>query len=150
MKKILSIIIVSLLIGCGISYAAFSTDRAPYPVYTGVNSTSTTATSYTMVAGDIVGYYNLVITPNTGNLLLTLPASSTLSSWVPYSGNTVTLDLFNATTTSGINIGLYAGTGTLLSLASSSNATTTSQRMTEIRVMRKPNTDLLFTVYPAM
>ena len=86
------------------------------------NSTSTTATTQTLVAADIANYDTVLITPNTGDLTLTFPASSTLSAFVPTAGDRATQCWHNATTTAGIDITFSAGTGIDLEFASSSQA----------------------------
>jgi len=79
---------------------ATGTIQTSSTVYAGKqNSTSTTATTYTLVSGDIVGYSVISMTPNTGALTLTLPASSTLATWLPNAGDTTEFTLFNASTT---------------------------------------------------
>lgn len=141
---------VYITLGLSVVSAAFETTPInPNPIFTGTNSTSTPLVATTLLNSDIVGYTTISMTPNTANLLLTLPASSTLSTWLPLAGNAVTFYLLNATTTAGVNIGLYPGIGTLIQQASTT-ATTTSQRYSEIKVVRKPNTDLLFMIIPAV
>lgn len=121
----------------------------------GANSTSTTVTSYTLVSNDVVGFSSIILTPNTGATNLYLPASSTLSTWLPNPGDFTTFILLNGTTTAGVNgtIGLTAGSGTLLAVASSTGSTgitasTTAGKASEINVVRKTNSDLLFLVSP--
>lgn len=75
------------------------------------NSTSTTATSQTLVQADILNYDTMLITPNTGSLTLTLPASSTLTSVVPSAGDRQDICIVNGTSTAAITIKLAAGTG---------------------------------------
>lgn len=136
--------------------AAFNgTIRSSRSAYQGgVNSTSTTATTYTLVSGDIVGYSTISMTPNTGSLNLVLPSSSTMSTWLPNSGDRTSIILFNATTSAGIQIGLVPGTGSLLEIASSSigttalTASTTPAKAMRLEVFRKWNTDLVFLAQP--
>lgn len=87
-----------------------------------VNSTSTLATSYTLLARDVVGFDTVVITPNVGDITLTLPASSTMPHFVPKVGQRVKQCWVNATTTSGIDITFAAGTGIDLEYASSTES----------------------------
>ena len=84
------------------------------------NSTSTTATTQTLVQADILNYDTILLTPNTGDLTLTWPATSTLTSLVPTAGDTAKQCMHNASTTSGIDITIAAGTGIDLMTASSS------------------------------
>lgn len=116
-------------------------------VQSGINSTTTTATASVLSATDLVGYSELHLTVSTGSLTLTLPASSTLSAFLPNAGDYTQFILYNATTTSGINVTLAAGTGTLLESASST-AATTAQRASMVTVLRKVNTDLIFMIQP--
>lgn len=143
------IIALGIVLSASVASAAFESTLNQNQVYNATNATSTTATAQTLIAGDIVGYTTISLTPNTGSTTLTLPASSTLSTWLSYSGSSLVFSLFDASTTSGVNITVVAGTGTLVADASTT-ATVTSGKMMEIRVMRKPNNDLLFTLYPAI
>ncbi len=110
-----------------------------------INSTSTTATSETMSATDLVGYSVISITPNTGALTVTLPASSTLSTYLPNAGDSTSFVLFNASTTALQTVTIAAGTGTLLEVASTTaTAVTAPAKASRITVFRKPNSDLVF------
>lgn len=83
------------------------------------NSTTTNATQ-TLVAADITNYESIVALPNVGSITLTLPASSTLSAFVPNAGDWQEQCIVNATTTTGIIVTLAGGTGVNLQVASSS------------------------------
>jgi len=83
------------------------------------NATSTDVTSYTAVAADIVNYDIVLITPTKGSLTITLPASSTLSSFVPTAGDMAEQCWHNATTTAGITLTIATATGIDLETASS-------------------------------
>ena len=87
------------------------------------NSTSTTATAQTLSVSDIapggVLYSTLALRPNTGDVTFTLPATSTMRSVLPVPGMSATQCWYNATTTSGIDITITAGTGIDLEVASS-------------------------------
>lgn len=89
-----------------------------------VNSTSTTATSYTLIAADVCPsgkpYDTIVMVPNTGALTLTTMASSSLSACAPNAGEWFDMELFNATSAAAGAITLAAGTGIDLETASSS------------------------------
>lgn len=95
-------------------------DAGSYVSYT--NSTSTTATTQTLAAADILNYSSIILTPNTGALTLTLPASSTLSAMVPVAGDSFEQCWYNATTTAATYITFAAGTG----IDFQKNATTTT------------------------
>lgn len=113
------------------------------------NSTSTTATSFTMVQADILSYDTLLITPNTASLTYTLPATSTLTSLVPTAGDMAEQCWYNATSTAGITVTVAEGTGWDLEAASSTTsgadpsfaigATNTGC----FKFIRKTNTDIL-------
>ena len=85
-----------------------------------VNSTSTTATTQTLQRQDIEGYDTIVFTPNTASVTLTFPASSTMPSFLPSTGQRQRTCFLNATTTAGTNVIFAAGTGIDLETASSS------------------------------
>lgn len=86
------------------------------------NSTSTTATAYTLVVADLLSYDSILMTPNTGALTLTFPASSTLSTLVPTAGDMQKTCIFNSTSTAATTITLAAGTGIDLESATSTLA----------------------------
>ena len=122
-----------------------------------VNSTSTTATTYTLVAADILNYESVVITPNTGDLTLTLPASSTLSAFVPTAGDWAEQCWYNASTTAGIDITFAAGTGIDLEVASSTSGGAQSPVLTMLanssacfKYIRKPATASAFDIIVQM
>ena len=152
MKKTLSIIGLALLIPA-LVWAAFSTDTTPYPVYSGILATSTTATAYTATTSDVIGYNTILFTPNVGSLSFTLPASTSymLPNWLPVAGQRVEMFWYNATTTANQNITIVGNTanGSILSNASTS-AVIAPSKGALIEVMRKPNSDLLWTIYPAI
>lgn len=75
------------------------------------NSTSTTATSYTVVEKDLRNYCTVDLMVNTGNTTFTLPASSTMMSLLPTVGATREW-LFHNATSSTITLTLAAGAGT--------------------------------------
>lgn len=75
-----------------------------------VNSTSTTAATYTMVNADIQGYGVLEITPNV-NSTFTLMASSTITGMIPNPGDVQSFWVQNASSTAAATLTLAAGTG---------------------------------------
>ncbi|HEY9826353.1 MAG TPA: hypothetical protein V6D19_12970 [Stenomitos sp.] len=90
-------------------------------VFDGVNSTSTTATTQTLAATDIIGYSTILFTPNTGATTLTFPATSTLSSqdFIPRAGQRTQQCWINSTSTVAATIIFAAGTGIDLETSSS-------------------------------
>lgn len=83
------------------------------------NSTSTLATSQTLVQADILNYSTILMTPNTASLTLTMPATSTLTSFVPTVGDRQDVCFLNSTSTSATTITFVAGTGMNIQTASS-------------------------------
>ena len=94
--------------------------------YHNVVATATTATTYTLAGKDIYNtqtgalYDTIMLTPQTGDITLTFPASSTMSNLLPRSGYRGEQCWQNASTTAGIDITFAAGTGIDLETASSS------------------------------
>ena len=78
------------------------------------NSTSTTATAYTLVVGDVLNYDTVLMTPNTGDLTLTFFASSSATTLVPAAGDRQDTCFVNSTTTAGIDITFATGAGIAL------------------------------------
>lgn len=113
------------------------------------NATSTTATAMTMVQADILNYETLLITPNTGALTYTLPATTTLTSLVPSAGDWQEQCWYNATGTSAATITIAAGTGIDLETASSTTAGPATSLVIGagnsgcLKYIRKANTDIL-------
>lgn len=89
-------------------------------LFSTANSTSTTATTQTLSVADLAGYDTVLMTPNTGALTLTFPASSTASTWLPAAGDRQRTCFINSTTTAAATITFAAGTGIDLETASSS------------------------------
>ena len=121
------------------------------------NSTTTTATSQTLAAADIapsgIPYDTVFITPNTGDLTLTFPASSTLSAFIPTAGDMAEQCWYNASTTAGIDITFAAGTGVDLEVASSTSGGLQSPVLTMLAdsgtcftYVRKPATTAAFDI----
>lgn len=118
----------------------------------GANSTSTAATSFTLRALDLVNYASIFVTPNTADLNYFLPASSTFpADFLPTAGDRTSILLYNATSTSGVEVGIIAGTGSLLQVASTTpggTASTSPDTASRIDIIRKQNKDLLFLISP--
>lgn len=87
------------------------------------NSTSSVQTSQTLAASDIANYSSVIFTPNVGSITLTLPASSTLSAFLPTAGDWTQQCWLNATSSAGKKITFAAGTGIDLEVASSTATT---------------------------
>lgn len=106
-------------------------------------STTTGATaSTTLVASDLL-YSTMHVNPNlVVGATLTLPATSTLTSYLPNVGDTVRFNIVNATTTT-VYITLAGGTGTILQSQSSTTRIYPTQSGMLFAV-RKSNTDIQF------
>ncbi len=125
------------------------------PVYTSyTNSTSSTATSQTLIASDIVGFSNVLFMANTDSTTLTFPATSTLAStFIPNAGDMQDQCWYNATSTASKNITFVAGSGFDFEVASStakavqgnlsSNLLVVSGNSGCFHFIRKANTDIV-------
>lgn len=104
--------------------------------------------------GNIIGYSTLLLTPTVSNVIVSLPASTTFpSSYLPRPGDRTQIVIFNASSTAGNQslLGFAPNTGTIVQVASTTNAgtaSTTGQTGMVVNIMRKPNTDLLFMFAP--
>lgn len=83
-----------------------------------VLSSSTVATAGVLTLNDFASYGTWELTPNTADLTLTLPTSSTLATYLPNAGDRDRIMIRNATSTAGIDVILAAGTGIDLGSAS--------------------------------
>lgn len=88
------------------------------------NATSTTATSETLQQSDISTYTAMLMSPVTNSLTLTLPASSTLTAFIPKAGDVQSMAIVNVGTTSASTATLTfaGGTGVNLGSATSTKA----------------------------
>ena len=100
------------------SLGAFSGPDIFIPVFfrdgatLGGNVLATSTASTAMVPNNSFFDNALIqITPNTADLVYTFPASSTLANYIPHAGDTMTIMIYNASTTAGIDLGFAAGTG---------------------------------------
>lgn len=89
-------------------------------------STSTTGTAVTLDDSDLL-YSTVVMLPNTGALTVTLPASSTLSSFIPNAGDRARQCWVNATSTAAGTINFAASTGIDLEKVATTTANTVGQ-----------------------
>lgn len=118
----------------------------------GIRSTSTNDTTALLLASDFDTESIIDFTPNITGITLSLPASSTMTSFAPTAGDIRTVYIRNATTTVDIGVIIAGGTGTLLRTAS-----TTSTIMGDVGgntygqliFIRKADTDfdVLFQTY---
>lgn len=106
----------------------------------GVLST-TTSISMTMAQSDFTSYTGILMNPIVGSITVTLPATSTLTAFLPTTGQQSQFTFCNATTTASQNITLAGGTGMNVS-----NATTTlvvtPKKCALLNFIRTANTDI--------
>lgn len=112
----------------------------------GTRATSTDDTTATFLASDFDVENVIEFTPNVTGITASLPASSTLSSFLPNASDCRDLTIINATTTAGASFTLGGGTGTLLRKASSTAAVLPGGAAL-LRVCRKADTDLIASFY---
>lgn len=117
----------------------------------GIATVATTSTSYTLLASQFDTENVLDVTPGGASLTLTLPATSTLTSFVPTAGQTRSVFIRNATTTAGINITVASGTGTVLRSASSTaiiQSDTAGAKGARLDFVRRTNGDISVFMVP--
>lgn len=107
----------------------------------GVNATSTDDTTATFLQGNLLSVSRIEFTPNVTGITATLPATSTLSSFVPKKGMTADIILCNATTTAAAPFTLAFGSGMIDSLATSTLAIESGD-CAQLTFSRKSNTDI--------
>ncbi len=91
-----------------------------------VFSSSTLAAVGTLTEAQLLYYGSIVYTPNVSDVTLTLPASSTLTTFIPNAGDQAEIYFRNSTSTAGIDITFGGGVGTILEHASSTSDTNPS------------------------
>jgi hypothetical protein len=108
---------------------------------------TTSIGSGTLTAANIASA-NLIEQTNTGVVTITLPASTTLTSFIPTAAQTRTIYLANL---GSATVTLAGGTGTLLRVASSTLVTpgVVSGSVGRLDFIRKSNTDVLVLFSPA-
>ena len=117
----------------------------------GIYASSTANAAETLPASYFDTENVLDYTVNGANNTLTLPASSTLTAFIPTAGQTRELLIRNATTTANVNITISAGAG--MNLASSTQATivgnTSGASYGLLKFIRKANTniDVIMTTF---
>lgn len=118
-------------------------------IYTSVNATSTPSTSYTLIQKDILGFGSILLTPTVDSISLTLPASTTVSSFIPKAGQRTSLLIVNGTSTAAKTITIVTGTGVVLKNASTSAAIGPGA-VGLLEFVRKTNTDIDAFFVPAI
>lgn len=111
----------------------------------GIRATSTINSAETLTATDFDTENVIAYTLNVQSATLTLPASSTLSSFIPTAGQMRTVLVRNATTTAGLNLTIAGGTGTILKKATSTAviySDTDGDNYARLDFVRKTNSDI--------
>lgn len=112
---------------------------------------TTSANSETLPAS-LLSFTSIIYTPGqTTTPTLTLPASSTLTSFIPNVGNQTTVYFYNASTAATTTI-LAAGTGMNLTTASSSSGVINvyAKKIASLEFLRLPNSDISLFVTPGI
>lgn len=110
----------------------------------GIRATSTVNSAETLLAADFDVENVIAYTLNVQNATLTLPATSTLSSFIGTAGQTRTIFIRNATTTAK-TLTIAGGTGMNLLVASSTNAivgNTSGSNSARLDFVRRADTDI--------
>lgn len=107
----------------------------------GYVATSSLATAQPLAPKLLQDVTLINFTPNVSGITLTLPATSTISSFIPKFGDTQTVNICNATTTAAMPFTLALGTGMIASNATTTLAVGTGKCAT-VMFVRKPNTDM--------
>lgn len=162
MKKIISIVaVLVLIVAGGIGAYALIKSESPANSYASVAgpdnynhlnfylnhtdggyvATSSAVTAQPLASKNLMDVSMILYTPNVLSNTLTLPASSTLSSFVPKVGDTQTVSLCNASTTAGVSFTVAFGTGLIPNLATST-LTVNSNRCATLTFQRKLNQDI--------
>lgn len=158
MKKLLALLALILVVGFGgfelykaeAPSASFGAAAGPdhynhenffLNLTRGGLSTVATSSSMTLLAHDIVDVSRVNFVPGAGSLTATLPATSTLTAFIPKPGDTQDVLLCNATTTVSTPFTLAAGTGMTFSDATTTLAVQTG-KCAQLQFSRRPTTDI--------
>lgn len=121
----------------------------PATFYGGAQFSATFATTSngagTLTASNITNTFTILST-NSGVLTLTMPASSTLSGFIPRAGDRASMVIVNQGTAL---LTLAGGTGTLLQTASSTKAVNIGGTA-ELNFVRKTNSDIVVNMSAAI
>jgi hypothetical protein len=111
----------------------------------GVRATSTTGAVLPLLASDFDVENMIDVTLNVQDGTVSFPATSTLTSFIPNTGDNRTIFIRNATTTTTMDLTIAGGTGVLLKKATSSAVITgdaDGANFFEVHLVRKANTDI--------
>lgn len=107
----------------------------------GIRATSTDDTSAALLASDFDVENIIDFTPNVVSITLTLPASSTLSSFAPTAGDSRTIKIRNATTTIGTSFTIASGTGNTFKSATTTRVIEANDDYVVLEFVRRSDTD---------
>ena len=112
----------------------------PLPVTVGrMYSTTTNQAKSTLLSSELDGYSVVRVYASTSDVTLTLPASSTLSTFIPNAGDTTFVLIKNASTTAGIDVGLVTNTGLNVYNATGTATATASKYIKAIFTRKYPS-----------
>jgi len=115
----------------------------------GIRATSTVNSAETLLAADFDVENVIAYTLNVQDATLTLPATSTLSSFIATAGQTRSIFIRNATTTASMDLTIAGGTGMNLLVASSTKVivgNTSGSNSTRLDFVRRADTDIDVTM----
>ncbi len=115
----------------------------------GINNVVNSSTTVTLSQADLAGYAVInILASTTAASTITLPATSTLTTLIPNSGDVVSYTIVNATTTGSVhNLTIAAGTGMSLQNASTS-AVLVPAKSAFLRLIRLPSTNVIAEYVP--
>lgn len=127
--------------------SASSTLYAQQGVIAGGAISTTTPASMTLSVNDLSTTTYISMLPTVGAITVTMPASTTFSSFLTNAGDSKEFVIHNSTTTAAQSITIAGGTGTLLNNASSS-AKVLPTSSADIRLTKKYNGDIIVQMIP--
>ena len=129
--------------------ASGATALATFTQGGGIRATSTVNSAETLLAADFDVENVIAYTLNVQDATLTLPATSTLSSFIATAGQTRSIFIRNATTTASMDLTIAGGTGMNLLVASSTKVivgNTTGSNSARLDFVRRADTDIDVTM----
>lgn len=112
----------------------------------GVLASTTMETTATALASYVTDYRCWAFTPNVANTALTLPASSTLSTFLPTAGTCHTIKLENVSSVNATTTTIVAGTGMDLQEPDGQDVVIGGTNYANIEFCRRSDTDFVVTV----
>jgi hypothetical protein len=112
-----------------------------------VIATSTTSTSFgTFTEAQMLAGSLITLTPNVSSATSTLPATSTMTTLLAGAGDSRSWQLYNATGTSAITVGIAAGTGINITSNTLRNVQIAPGGSADLTCSRMTNTDVVCSV----